>query len=372
MELGFLESDEEAGLLLRQVTSDWVSWDGGLAGGLEPIWLAPPQDASLIQCSICKNSMTFLLQIYAPLDEVSNAFHRDLNVFICSTCNTPDSVVCIRSQLAKENDFYPTNVDDGAEGVEVPNRTSWTVFAERAKPKMILGKRLALVVESEEGLEAEQEEEDDDDEDEDVEDDDGEKEDGGEQLKKKPDSQTEHPCVVCAALTKTRCGACQRVYYCSREHQAQDWKAKHKKECLDFQDEKTSQRDLDQAASFGDNKRLEQLEASKDRMFRRFMKRTRAYPDQVLRYRRWPENSSCGLLWTNSHGILDSAPPDCEHCGSSRKFEMQITPQFLSFFMKQGGSALDFGTIVVYTCTQSCDGSNGGFAKEFAYRQNVT
>jgi hypothetical protein len=28
-----------------------------------------------------------------------------------------------------------------------------------------------------------------------------------------------HPCVICAHPATTKCSACKKVYYCSREHQ---------------------------------------------------------------------------------------------------------------------------------------------------------
>lgn len=37
-------------------------------------------------------------------------------------------------------------------------------------------------------------------------------------------------CSVCGAACTSKCGKCRARYYCSREHQAQDWKT-HKSEC---------------------------------------------------------------------------------------------------------------------------------------------
>ncbi|TDL15434.1 hypothetical protein BD410DRAFT_902582 [Rickenella mellea] len=39
-------------------------------------------------------------------------------------------------------------------------------------------------------------------------------------------------CAVCQTPSTTRCSRCSNVYYCSREHQTQDWKA-HKLKCQD-------------------------------------------------------------------------------------------------------------------------------------------
>ncbi|CAM9427978.1 unnamed protein product, partial [Choristocarpus tenellus] len=49
------------------------------------VWLNPrdlpvPED---IQCGKCSHPMSFLIQLYCPLDEEESAFHRCLYVFCC-------------------------------------------------------------------------------------------------------------------------------------------------------------------------------------------------------------------------------------------------------------------------------------------------
>ena len=44
--------------------------------------------------------------------------------------------------------------------------------------------------------------------------------------------KAEYPCAVCGEEARSRCSRCSGVRYCSREHQAQDWK-RHKKVCRD-------------------------------------------------------------------------------------------------------------------------------------------
>ena len=54
--------------------------------------------------------LCFILQIYCPLDDYEeSAFHRCLYIFCCKKafCNENGSVVCLRSQLPKDNSFYP-------------------------------------------------------------------------------------------------------------------------------------------------------------------------------------------------------------------------------------------------------------------------
>lgn len=67
---------------------DWSAWDGGKVGGV-PVWLDPRPGAvpgaDKLACPVagCGKPMLFLVQMYAPLDEVEAAFHRTLYVFAC-------------------------------------------------------------------------------------------------------------------------------------------------------------------------------------------------------------------------------------------------------------------------------------------------
>lgn len=38
-------------------------------------------------------------------------------------------------------------------------------------------------------------------------------------------------CAVCGVPAESKCSSCNTVFYCSREHQIADWKAKHKNDC---------------------------------------------------------------------------------------------------------------------------------------------
>ena len=45
------------------------------------------------------------------------------------------------------------------------------------------------------------------------------------------DIHTEGQCKLCQKMTTNKCTGCLKVFYCSRDHQKQDWKSGHKKEC---------------------------------------------------------------------------------------------------------------------------------------------
>jgi len=277
---------------------------------------------------------------------VENAFHRDLCVYFCPFCKDSKSAACFRAQLHKKNAYYREDVED-TEVIAGPDRALWSV----AKSEVNLDKRYGMVVEREE-VENENDESEEDDDENDV-------------------FIEKHLriCAICQQATSTRCSGCKRVYYCSREHQIEDWKSKHKKQCTAYQDERTTQKEIDQIASNGSKKQMAKMYAGKDKSFLRLISKTAAYPDQVLRYKRWPDKDC--ILWASSKSKLTEDPPLCSDCGSPRKFEMQILPQFFNHFKEIGDDKSDFGTIVVYTCERSC-GESGNFVEEFAFKQMVT
>ncbi|CAN0256705.1 unnamed protein product, partial [Ectocarpus sp. 12 AP-2014] len=103
-----LEGSLADSVLFKNV--DWHDWDGGKAGGW-PVWLNPrdlpaPQD---MRCGECSQPLSFLVQLYCPLDHEDDAFHRCLYVFCCpkASCSKNSSVKALRCQLPRENDFYP-------------------------------------------------------------------------------------------------------------------------------------------------------------------------------------------------------------------------------------------------------------------------
>ncbi|KAH7648706.1 hypothetical protein FG379_002176 [Cryptosporidium bovis] len=99
--LGYLEDTENKALLGSQF---FPSKFGGKPAWLDPKYLPSHSD---LQCNSCGFRLRFLLQIYAPLDERDDLFHRTLFVFICINCNQGAQVY--RCQLPRKNDYYDFN-----------------------------------------------------------------------------------------------------------------------------------------------------------------------------------------------------------------------------------------------------------------------
>jgi pre-rRNA-processing protein TSR4 len=408
--------------------SDWENWDGGKVGG-KPSWLNPchlPLPEQL-RCKCCSSPMTFLLQIYCPLDDVEDAFHRSLYIFVCKKkkCVDSGSIKCLRCQLGRENEYYPYTSKSA--------KTIDNVKVSAVQPKL---------------------------------------------------------CNLCGCRAPSVCSKCKLVSYCTREHQAKDWKY-HKRCCavplksvdasagsnsctfpefdlsisaeiledLEKVDalnksvleasiwENATEVEVDDCSDDEEEKTDAELtqtdyntalgnEAS-DTIYTKFMERVRrGGSNQVLRYIRWDDIE--GPLTLSSTDTTTSASGRnvvteqtensnlCLCCGSKRRFEFQIMPQMLHFLRVdektkisensgdvstmndptlpasndaeslpveegiqsvntadgRGATAdclvqnkneedIDWGTIDVYTCTASCtpSGSENAYIEEVTYVQ---
>lgn len=76
-------------------------------------------------------------------------------------------------------------------------------------------------------------------------------------------------------------------------------------------------------------------------------------------------------LWLNASEQLAEVPP-CS-CGAKRRCEFQILPQILYALKIEdfGDTALDFGTLVGYTCSQSCSLGERKWARELVWAQYI-
>ena len=51
---------------------------------------------------------------------------------------------------------------------------------------------------------------------------------------------------------------------------------------------------------------------------------------------------------------VPSTPSACQHCGAPRVFELQLMPPLVYLLKASTGASVEFGTILVYTCSKSC------------------
>ncbi|KAK2842831.1 hypothetical protein Q5P01_013031 [Channa striata] len=100
-----------------------------------------------------------------------------------------------------------------------------------------------------------------------------------------------------------------------------------------------------------------------DVIFSKFMKKISLCPQQILRYCR----GGTPLFISESPSNMAQVVSACSSCGGSRTFELQLMPALVSLLQRVSGSAeveLEFGTVLVYTCTNSCWTAGSGSAVE--------
>lgn len=357
MILGFVRTPENPHSLTRHF---FPSKAGGTPAWLDPINIPTGLDSC---CGICGNPLQFLIQVYAPIEEKDDAFHRTLSVFMCPSmaCLQQDqieqrklpmekpsrSLKVFRCQLARENPFHPVDPPKH-DGHDAPLSSGVTL------------------------------------------------------------------CSWCGTWRGGKiCSGCKMARYCNRQHQVNHWRTGHAADCrqilsmstsvvagsqndylvkaasthlwpeLEIIDEEEVDMDsegLDEQVpenAIAANQRKDEeflrqftgMEASRDQKhWASFQARISRYPDQVLRYCR---SKNAKILWPRLEGqprITDI--PKCTLCEGPRYFEFQILPQLLYFFKVQNDSdSLDWGTIVIYTCPTSCGMNSLGYVQEFAWVQ---
>lgn len=120
----------------------------------------------------------------------------------------------------------------------------------------------------------------------------------------------------------------------------------------------------------GGEEKYEKTEARHgDVVFAGFMKKISLCPEQVLRYCR----NSSPLFITKPPTDMKQVVPPCSNCGSCRTLEFQLMPALVSLLRISDPNmelAVEFGTVLVYTCQSSCwtSGANSP-VEEFAFVQ---
>jgi len=210
-------------------------------------------------------------------------------------------------------------------------------------------------------------------------------------------------CVLCGCLASKTCSSCHKVSYCCKDHQAVDWKDRHKKECsndsadvtrsiednpLLFNEweiviegepaEQTSkQTDQHDKLSHDSTEKLDEnvekfaklKEDKVDEYFSNFRERIDREPEQIIRY-----DLGGAPLWVSSENIpRDEDIPNCGCCGSKRQFEFQVLPQMLNYLgVETTVESIDWGTLCVYSCMRSCTGGDNPYKEEFVWKQDVS
>ena len=349
----------------RHYSPLWKEWDGGKIGG-KPCWINPRDiPTQVLRCQICANRgkvrqcddhenkciensegtiLRFLAQIYSPADVETNneaAFHRSFYVYCCphplcsTTKDAHQSVVVLRGQLCRENEFYPFDCGQGNDWGS-HNSSAWginlcEICGQFSKGKCPLSKRcfcskdhqkayhkllkllgrnmeddisLAPLIFAETELVIEEE-----------------------PLEERSSNEDEN--MVASEMNKDSMFA----------------------ETDDVDDDGQDDGDIEQS-DLNEMTGIGAMDGTSDPLTMEFYTRIgRANGDvkgQCLRYCRWPEFSDIendevqnGPLWISSSNRPEKTEdiPCCQYCGSQRKFEFQLMPQIISVLLSNSNKA---------------------------------
>ena len=81
-------------------------------------------------------------------------------------------------------------------------------------------------------------------------------------------------------------------------------------------------------------------------------------------------------LWVSDENTPEDPVPPCPLCSGPRAFEFQVMPQALNHLALDkdiGQESLDWGTLAVYTCKDSCNPVDSpAYKNEFIWRQPMS
>lgn len=316
----------------------------------------PPQvSRPCPRCSRCGAALFHVVQVYCPLE--ASPYHRTLNLFACpeEDCSgRSESWRVLRSQsLEADTLIHPTPPHEPS-----LSATDWCESADDW------------------GMDEGQ----------------GDDRRGGNmkqqtQDKTTPNGTQETPAAdemdVSSKLEELHLGSseddspCFRPYFISVVEESdlfgEEYDLAHAQELLrDYEKrEGVAVRELDDCEDAGGG--VEKYEKTKarhgDAIFLRFMKKISVCPEQVLRYCRGGKP----LFIAEPPANMSEVVSTCGSCGGPRTFELQLMPALVSFLQGKGnssGTQLEFGTVLVYTCLNSCwTTSSDSVVEEFCYVQ---
>lgn len=330
VDLGFAETCESWELESRLFPSKL----GGKPAWLDLKNLPKPED---LQCGVCKGQLLFLCQIYAPYEDDDDNFHRTVYVFVCKEgnccrANSAENLKVFRSNLRRENEFYPSVAPkDGPDPMfSLPNWLTLCNLCGCFGEKHCSKCKTAVYC------------------------------------------CREHQILDWKERHKHNCCSDVNVegnsnYLFAEFIIALDTEEKQERVICE-EEEMEAFKKLEAEGKTGTLKELsdKEIEAHADikidKAFSHFKKQISTNPDQIIRYDRGGKP-----LLIAKHPKPEEIPP-CQYCGGDRQFEFQIMPQMLSVLKE---TKLDWGVLLVYTCKNSCSSSRG-YKGEFIFKQDVS
>ena len=330
VQLGFAEEPKKGDFDLKNFPSK--------IGGL-PVWLLPLSNnisETFFICS-CGENLSFLLQLYCPLEDKDNSFHRMIYVFFCQKCwKKKDLVKVLRINLPEKSSIY--------DGEEILNINK-IINDETIKKVNEILKKFIL-----------------------------------------------EEFFISTAPERKEASKLYLDFYSNAEEKSinssdgsnnniQDKDMEEEIIFNNVKEEKEYDNMVQNYLKENPGVNIEKIEeesddekendkiidsSNSDIILSLFTKVTNYDKKQIIRYYR----NNFYPLWFTQEKILSTKKTKCRNCGNEIVFEFQIMPYL---FIKEPKIAFnDIGTIVIYTCKKCCDSKiEGGFVEEYGFIQRT-
>ncbi|KAL7066018.1 hypothetical protein ACR3K2_35340 [Cryptosporidium serpentis] len=330
--IGYLEKPNNQQILCRQY---FPSKYGGKPAWLNPQYLPNFKD---LNCEYCGILMTFFLQIYAPIDDRDDLFHRAIFVFICIHCSS--SIMALRCQLPKNNPYYDINPH------QPPIEYNSEIFHDEYSKLNcdICGLPLDIIYHKE----------------------------------------LNHTLCISQDPKKLILPEYEIIVEFGDDYQSSDNKTDNSDT---IEDQDISEEDLNENMEYHESTLLSDyykkiihdpdndLDESEmnafdkiqdmnvnDYAFDKFINYSKKYKQHVIRY-----NYGGDILWFSDHSRRQNNVPKCDKCGGDRIFEFQIQPEII--ILGHLPSTIDFGIVLIYTCSKNCSSDSTAYTQEYVFIQ---
>ena len=327
VQLGFAETPRKGDLNLENFPSK--------VGGL-PVWLLPLSnniDESFFICS-CGENLSFLLQLYAPLEDNNNCFHRMIYIFFCQKCwKKKDLVKVLRINLPEKSSFY--------NGEEILKKK---LIIEDETIKKINEKLKNLLLDEYFITTAPEKKE-------------------ASKLYLDFYNNAEEKSITSNdnSINQGKFEEEEIIINNPKEEKIYDDMLKnYLKENPNANIEKIENDSDDEKEN--DNA----IDSHEDIIMNLFTNVVNYDKSQIIRYYR----NNFYPLWFTQEKMLSIKNTKCRNCGGNVIFEFQIMPYL--FFIQPKITFNDIGTIIIYTCKKCCDSKiEGGFVEEYGFIQRT-
>ena len=328
VQLGFAENPRKGDFDLKNFPSK--------IGGL-PVWLMPLSKnipESFFTCS-CGEDLSFLLQLYSPLEDKTNSFHRMLYIFFCQKCwRKKDLVKVLRINLPEESSYY--NGEEILDINKIINDELTKKINEKLKKFTLEEYFISTAQEKKEASKI--------------------------YLDFYSNAEEKSINSSDSSYNKQDIEEDEIVFNNVKEEKeydnmVQNYLKENPGENINkVEEESDDEKENDKMIDSSNN----------DIILNIFTRVTNYDKKQIIRFYR----NNFYPLWFTQEKMLTTKNTKCTNCGGDVVFEFQIMPYL--FLIEPKIAFNDIGTIVIYTCKNCCDSKiEGGFVEEYGFIQRT-